>query len=167
MLRKCKNCGNDFQVKRKVQKYCNRRCAQTMSHDMSVEQKHKMSLIATRRHVSGDTSIGWQSRNKSSYAENYFESVFTKEGLTYEREKRIGKWFADFYFDAIKLVVEIDGRQHQDDDRKIKDAEKDAYLTENGFTVIRIKWKGTNNKYEYYRKYVQHILTMFNDATLE
>ncbi len=44
------------------------------------------------------------------------------------------------------LAVEIDGRQHEDADRKKRDEEKDKYLLDAGWKVIRIKWKNPKNE---------------------
>lgn len=58
-----------------------------------------------------------------------------------QREVKIGKYFIDFVID--KIALEIDGRQH--DDRKEKDLEKDVFLTDNGFKVVRVKWENGIN----------------------
>ena len=68
-------------------------------------------------------------------------SVFEQEGVTgWEREKKIGRWFIDFAFEHMRLAVEIDGRQHQDAERKAADEVKDAYLKSEGWEVMRIPW---------------------------
>lgn len=95
-----------------------------------------------QRYAEGDTSIGWQTRTTSSYPEKFFEQVLTELGVTFKREVRIGKWFADFVIGD--LVLEIDGRQH--DDRKEQDAEKDAFLKSKGYRVSRIRWRNPKTK---------------------
>ncbi len=45
----------------------------------------------------------------------------------------------DFYLPQAKLVIEIDGQQHKDDDvQRVNDRERDNYLRSKGITTIRI-----------------------------
>jgi very-short-patch-repair endonuclease len=50
----------------------------------------------------------------------------------------VGPYIADFYCDAHKLIVEVDGGQHQFDRQAAHDAERDAYLRAQGYRVLRI-----------------------------
>jgi very-short-patch-repair endonuclease len=88
------------------------------------------------------THSGWHTRRgQSSYPEKYFISFFEKENIAgWERDLKVGRWFIDFAFEDKKLAVEIDGRQHQDGERKQSDKIKDAYLQNKGWQVIRIVW---------------------------
>jgi very-short-patch-repair endonuclease len=49
----------------------------------------------------------------------------------------LNRFFADFYFDKLKLVIEIDGKSH--DDSKEYDDKRDALFRKRSLTVIRIK----------------------------
>jgi very-short-patch-repair endonuclease len=57
-----------------------------------------------------------------------------------------GKWFIDFAIKNKMVALEIDGKQHEQEERKRKDIEKDAYLTSQGWRVHRIKWKSIHNE---------------------
>lgn len=143
LTKKCPCCGVTFVAKQLRNICCSRSCSAKHSYaNHSTEMLDKLKAISSARmklrHTSGDTSIGWQSRSGSSYPEMFFENLLSNNGIRYEREVKIGKWFADFVI-ADKFVLEIDGRQH--DDRKEKDLEKDLYLNSKGFSVTRIKWK--------------------------
>ena len=94
------------------------------------------------------TFAGWHNRRfEPSYPERYFMNVFENEGVVgWEREKKVGRWFIDFAFTDKMFAVEIDGRQHEDADRKRRDEEKDAYLANAGWKVIRIKWKNPKDE---------------------
>ncbi len=86
---------------------------------------------------------GWKSRTGKlpSYPEQYFIDLFQIESLTeYEREFNDGKWFIDFAFLSKRIAIEIDGKQHDLPERKLKDDEKDIYLESKGWKVFRIKW---------------------------
>ena len=56
----------------------------------------------------------------------------------FSRQKVLGKYIADFYSAEAKLVIELDGSQHYEDDNLEKDAERTAFLEGYGLTIIRI-----------------------------
>ena len=58
--------------------------------------------------------------------------------VRFSRQKVLGKYIADFYSAEAKLVIELDGSQHYEDDGIEKDAERTAFLEAYGLTVIRI-----------------------------
>jgi very-short-patch-repair endonuclease len=53
------------------------------------------------------------------------------------RQKNIGDYILDFYCPTGKLIVEIDGGQHYEDDGMMKDQTRDKYLQMLGFAVLR------------------------------
>lgn len=53
------------------------------------------------------------------------------------RQKIIGNYIVDFYCADKKLIVELDGSQHFEEDRIISDSERTAFLNSKGFTVVR------------------------------
>ncbi len=58
--------------------------------------------------------------------------------LRFNRQYIIGNYIVDFYCAAAKLVVELDGGQHYEDDGRQYDAARDAYLRSQGLRVLRI-----------------------------
>lgn len=58
--------------------------------------------------------------------------------IRFQRQKVLGKYIADFYCAKAKLVVELDGSQHYEDNAIIKDNERTAFLSGYDITVIRI-----------------------------
>jgi BirA family biotin operon repressor/biotin-[acetyl-CoA-carboxylase] ligase len=58
-------------------------------------------------------------------------------GVRFRRQVPIGKFVVDFASLEIKLIVEIDGIQHQSDTGRRADAIRDAFLCENSFRVMR------------------------------
>ena len=52
------------------------------------------------------------------------------------RQKVMGHYIVDFYIAEAKLVIELDGSQHYED--PAYDTVRDAYLKEQGLTVLRI-----------------------------
>jgi very-short-patch-repair endonuclease len=58
-------------------------------------------------------------------------------GVQFYRQKPIGPFIVDFYAPAVKLVIEVDGSQHLEDEHKKSDEERDAVLAEMGLLVVR------------------------------
>jgi very-short-patch-repair endonuclease len=58
-------------------------------------------------------------------------------GVQFYRQKPIGKYIVDLYAPRAKLVVEVDGSQHCEPGRKIKDRLRDKYLRGKGLAVLR------------------------------
>jgi len=57
------------------------------------------------------------------------------KGLKFRRQHPIGPYLVDFYCAALRLVVEIDGGYHQE--CLEQDAERSAYLRDEGYCVVR------------------------------
>jgi len=143
----CEYCNTEFTPKKGKQKFCSPSCGTKNKHT-SDETKEKLRNIMNKK-VKNGTHQGWKSRSKldRSYPEKYFEGYFNNENIIgWEPELPVGKYFIDFGFIERKIALEIDGKQHEYSERKIKDKEKDTFLTENGWAVFRIKWYNPINK---------------------
>ncbi len=58
-------------------------------------------------------------------------------GAKFKRQVPIAPFIADFFCASAKLVVEIDGPVHETDERRWRDEARDAWLTAQGFAVLR------------------------------
>ena len=58
-------------------------------------------------------------------------------GLQVYRQRIIGNYIVDFYCPKAKLVIEIDGGQHFMEEGLKKDAVRDVWINNQGFTVLR------------------------------
>ena len=67
--------------------------------------------------------------------------------VKFTRQKVLGKYIADFYCAAAKLVVELDGSQHYEPAEVEKDAERTAYLEQFDLKVIRIPNNEVNSNF--------------------
>ena len=54
----------------------------------------------------------------------------------------------DFYCHEKSLVIELDGSQHYEDKGKQADAVRDAYLMDQGLTVLRYSNADINQRFE-------------------
>lgn len=114
---------------------------------VSEETREKCRASALKR-VADGSHKGWQVRNITSYAEKFWIEVLKNElpNENYVREFHFGKYFLDFFFEKKKLDLEIDGKQHEYEDRKESDLARDAFLKENNIIVYRIKWNSINTE---------------------
>ncbi len=57
-------------------------------------------------------------------------------GLKFKRQKPLGSYIADFVCLEYRLVIEVDGGQHNEQ-RLSKDCERDIWLATQGFAVLK------------------------------
>jgi very-short-patch-repair endonuclease len=57
------------------------------------------------------------------------------KGYGFNRQKPLGKYIADFYCKNLKLVIELDGRSHND--KQEKDSIREKELIEKGLKIFR------------------------------
>ena len=57
--------------------------------------------------------------------------------MRFQRQKTIDGFIADFYCHAAKLIIELDGAQHYDEQGLARDKERTAILSEYGVEVLR------------------------------
>ena len=67
-------------------------------------------------------------------------------GFKFRRQHRIGPYFADLCCVKGRLIVEVDGGHHAE--QKEQDATRTAYLTEQGYRVIRFWNEQVNREME-------------------
>ena len=58
-------------------------------------------------------------------------------GLKFRRQQVLGSYIVDFVCLEKRLVIELDGGQHAKNQERARDHERDRWLREEGFTVIR------------------------------
>ena len=58
-------------------------------------------------------------------------------GIQFYRQKPIKNFIVDFYAPRVKLVIEIDGSQHLEENYRKKDQERDYQLNKVGIEVLR------------------------------
>lgn len=59
------------------------------------------------------------------------------EGIKFRRQQLIGNYIVDFVSFEKKLIIELDGGQHNDNENIIKDKTRSEFLEKEGFTVLR------------------------------
>lgn len=78
-------------------------------------------------------------KNMTSAEEVLWQHLRRKQvlGVQFYRQRPIDKFIVDFYAHAVKLVIEVDGVYHFQEDLKQKDAERTRILEQLDFKVIR------------------------------
>lgn len=142
----CVICGNKFiptltkNGNISKTKVCSEECHKKLVSDNSKNAMKK--LVEQGKHQ------GWKTRNIVSYPEKFWMGVLDNNLIPYIKEKYVfNKYFLDFFIEknGVKIDLEIDGKQHLYEDRKLHDKIRDKLLTENGIIVYRIAWNEINS----------------------
>ena len=59
------------------------------------------------------------------------------DGIKFRRQHPIGRCIVDFYCPSARLVIEVDGQVHSMGSEAERDARRDAWLKNQGLTVLR------------------------------
>ena len=60
------------------------------------------------------------------------------QGLHFRKQHPLGPYILDFYCEALRLAVEVDGGSHDFGDRPGLDERRDAWLSDRGITTLRL-----------------------------
>ena len=140
------NCDKNPQVKNTRKKMSNSKNGKslTLEHRNQISESMKMAHKEKRAWNIGKSR--WN--NKESYPESFFRKVIENEFFDkdYVQEYAVGIYSIDFAWPNKKLAIEIDGDQHERfEEYKQRDMRKDQFLTEEGWLILRIKWKDVCN----------------------
>ncbi|MCD0462129.1 endonuclease domain-containing protein [Roseiconus lacunae] len=82
-----------------------------------------------------------QRRQANEFAQDVWQMLRSRRllGQKFRREHPIGPYTVDFVCLKLRLVVEVDGKDHITDQGRARDARRDAYLRSEGFQVLRIE----------------------------
>ncbi len=78
--------------------------------------------------------------------------------VRFTRQKILGKYVADFYSAQAKLIIELDGSQHYENENAEKDAERTAFLEAYGLRVVRIPNSEVNRNFQGVCEYIDSIV---------
>lgn len=80
-------------------------------------------------------------RGNPTHAEMLLWSYLRQKplGFKFRRQHPISIYIADFYCHALKLIIEVDGKVHNDFDVRKKDIERQKYLESEGISFLRFK----------------------------
>ena len=116
------------------------------------ESKKKLSENMKERHRKGIADKWKNPTLKESYPEKFFTRVIKNEidNQNVTRELPIRGYWIDFAWVDEKKAIEIDGDQHLREYQKQSDRRKDKALSEEGWDILRIRWKDLYNNPQKY-----------------
>ena len=79
-------------------------------------------------------------RRQTTDAENFMWRLLRGKqfsNVKFRRQHPFPPYILDFYCHELKLAVELDGGQHNEEHERERDARKDAYLAGKGILVLR------------------------------
>ena len=92
-----------------------------------------------RKHNKQLVPLAKQLRKEMTKEERHLWYDFLRSyPVKFSRQKVLGKYIADFYSAEAKLIIELDGSQHYENDEMKKDTERTSFMEGYGLTVIRI-----------------------------
>jgi very-short-patch-repair endonuclease len=93
-----------------------------------------------RFHVGDAIAVARAFRQSMTPAETLLWNYLRRVRLSrshFRRQTPLGPFIVDFACRAAKLVVEVDGSAHDSSDARERDSQRDSWLNDNGFRVLR------------------------------
>lgn len=140
-----------------LKKYYKTHSAPNKGKPMSDEQKKKISISRSKFLKENPDKIPYllNHSSKISYPEQYFIELFSLENIDLQYHKQIGLYQLDFYNEAKKLYLEIDGEQHYQEKSIERDEKRTQNLSSKGWKLImRIRWSAWQTYNEIEKKKV-------------
>ena len=94
-----------------------------------MDRKHNKSIVPVARMLR---------KNMTKEEKHLWYDFLCQHSVKFSRQKVLGKYIVDFYCASAKLVIELDGAQHESERGVEYDAERTAYLQKYGLTILRI-----------------------------
>lgn len=73
----------------------------------------------------------------TSYEKHLWYDFLRSYPVQFRRQKPFAVYVVDFYCAKAKLVVELDGEHHWDEEERCHDEQRDKYLNSIGISVLR------------------------------
>ena len=94
-----------------------------------MERKHNQDIVPLAKELR---------KNMTKEERHLWYDYLRDYPVRFCRQKVLGKFIADFYCARAKLVIELDGQYHREDETVQKDADRTAFLSSYGLLVYRI-----------------------------
>ena len=105
------------------------------------------------------TPIAKTLRKRMTKEEKHLWYDFLKKlPITVHRQKVIGKYIVDFYCHEARLIVELDGSQHYEEQGQKKDTIRTEKIELRNLTVIRIPNNEIKNNFTGVCEYIDQIV---------
>ena len=80
--------------------------------------------------------------------------------FTVNRQKTIGNYIVDFFVASKRIVIELDGRQHGEEENYMDDEKRDADLNALGITILRYRNEDISTRFDFVCKDILKRLEM-------
>lgn len=137
------NCKSDPEYEEKRRSRSDKLSNVGKNRKLSDETKKKISESRKKYLLENPDMVPYKLNHssKESYPEKYFSELFLKENIKVERYYYVSIYELDFCVIDKKIDIEIDGEQHfVDDGIRKSDENRNKYLQNLGWTIIRIRW---------------------------
>ena len=94
-----------------------------------MERKHNKQLVPNAKNLR---------RNMTKEERHLWYDFLRLYPVRFLRQKVLGHYIVDFYCASAKLVVELDGSQHFEQEGLLYDQQRTAYLEQFGLQILRI-----------------------------
>ena len=114
-----------------------------------MDRKHNKSIVPTARMLR---------KNMTKEEKHLWYDFLRTYSVKFSRQKVLGKYIVDFYCAEAKLVIELDGSQHYEEEGIKYDAERTEYLQKYGLNVIRFDNSEINKHFECTCEYIDRLV---------
>ena len=105
------------------------------------------------------TSVARELRkNMTPQEQRLWYRFLWRHPVKFRRQAVIGRFIADFYSPAAKLVIELDGSQHYSPNGIEHDRERTVCLEQYGLTVIRFSNREIDSEFEAVCEQINHMI---------
>ena len=80
---------------------------------------------------------------------------------TFNRQKPLDRYIVDFYCKPLRLVIEIDGSYHFEEEQKVKDSERQKLLEKMGLYFLRFSEQQVRKDMDMVLKEIGNYITEF------
>jgi len=89
------------------------------------------------------------------------------KNYTFNRQKPLGRYIVDFYCKPLKLVIEIDGGYHFEDEQKIKDSHRQTILEQMGLHFFRFHDEQVRKDIDLVLKTIETYISVQENKTIK
>ena len=114
-----------------------------------MERKHNREIIPNARNLR---------KNMTKEEKHLWYDFLRNYKMKIYRQKILGKYIADFYCAKAKLVIEIDGSQHFNDEGERKDYERTKFLEKYDLMIVRISNNEINKNFNGVCEYIDSVI---------
>ena len=96
--------------------------------------------------------------NMTDYEKRLWYKCLRLFPVKFVRQKRLGNYIADFYCHKAKLVIELDGEQHYEENNMKYDLNRSKFLEQYDLTVVRFTNYDLSNNFEGICEHIENVV---------